>query len=34
LAALTGPGRVWLQSLTITNLAHSLIPYLSQPNAN
>ncbi|MFI1916330.1 TIGR00266 family protein [Nocardia sp. NPDC020380] len=28
LAALTGPGRVWLQSLTITNLAHALIPYL------
>lgn len=28
LAALTGPGRVWLQSLTITNLAHTLIPYL------
>lgn len=31
LAALTGPGRVWLQSLTITNLAHSLIPYLPFP---
>ncbi|MTE12426.1 TIGR00266 family protein [Nocardia aurantiaca] len=31
LAALTGPGRVWLQSLTITNLAHSLIPYLPIP---
>ncbi|MFD7844368.1 AIM24 family protein [Nocardia sp. NPDC059764] len=31
LAALTGPGRVWLQSLTIANLAHSLIPYLPFP---
>src|SRR6195256_3368960 len=29
LAALTGPGRVWLQTLPIANLAHSLQPYLS-----
>jgi uncharacterized protein (AIM24 family) len=28
LASLTGPGRVWLQTLTITNLAHALTPYL------
>ena len=28
LAALTGPGRVWLQTLPIANLAHSLQPYL------
>ncbi len=28
LAALTGPGRVWLQTLTMSNLAHSLQPYL------
>lgn len=28
LAALTGPGRVWLQTLPIANLAHSLRPYL------
>src|SRR5262249_5288250 len=28
LAALTGPGRVWLQSLTLPNLAHVLQPYL------
>jgi uncharacterized protein (TIGR00266 family) len=28
LAALTGPGRIWLQTLTISNLAHALIPYL------
>ena len=29
LAALTGPGRVWLQSLPLPNLAHALQPYLS-----
>jgi uncharacterized protein (TIGR00266 family) len=28
LARLTGPGRVWLQSMTMANLAHALIPYL------
>jgi uncharacterized protein (TIGR00266 family) len=28
LAALTGPGRVWLQSLPLANLAHALAPYL------
>lgn len=28
LAALTGPGRVWLQSLTMSNLAHAITPYL------
>jgi uncharacterized protein (AIM24 family) len=28
LAALTGPGRVWLQSLPLANLAHALRPYL------
>ena len=28
LAALTGPGRVWLQSLPLSNLAHALRPYL------
>jgi uncharacterized protein (AIM24 family) len=28
LAALTGPGRVWLQSLPLSNLAHALSPYL------
>jgi uncharacterized protein (TIGR00266 family) len=28
LAALTGPGRVWLQSLTVSNLAHAITPYL------
>jgi uncharacterized protein (AIM24 family) len=32
LAALTGPGRVWLQTLPLANLAHALQPYL--PSAN
>jgi uncharacterized protein (TIGR00266 family) len=29
LAKLTGPGRVWLQSLTLPGLAHALQPYLA-----
>ncbi len=33
LAALTGPGRVWLQSLPLPNLAHALQPYLGQQEA-
>jgi uncharacterized protein (TIGR00266 family) len=28
LVQLTGPGRVWLQSMTLPNLAHALVPYL------
>jgi uncharacterized protein (AIM24 family) len=28
LAALTGPGRVWLQTLPLSKLAHSLAPYM------
>jgi uncharacterized protein (TIGR00266 family) len=32
LAALTGPGRVWLQSLPIARLAHALIEYLPTGN--
>ena len=28
LAALTGPGKVWLQSLPLSNLAHALSPYM------
>lgn len=28
LARLTGPGTVWLQSMTLPNLAHALTPYL------
>jgi uncharacterized protein (TIGR00266 family) len=31
LAALTGPGRVWLQTLTVSNFAHALAPYLPSP---
>ena len=34
LAALTGPGRVWLQSLPISNLAHALSPYLPRESGN
>ncbi len=30
LAALTGPGRVWLQTLPLSNLAHALSPYLGR----
>jgi uncharacterized protein (AIM24 family) len=30
LVALTGPGRVWLQSLPLVNLAHALTPYLEK----
>ena len=28
-AQLTGPGKVWLQSLTVPNLAHALAPYIA-----
>ena len=31
LALLTGPGRVWLQTLPLSNLAHALEPYLPKP---
>ena len=30
LAALTGPGRVWLQTLPLANMAHALQPYLAK----
>ena len=30
LAALTGPGRVWLQSMPVANLAHAIEKYLSR----
>jgi uncharacterized protein (TIGR00266 family) len=33
LAKLTGPGRVWLQTLTMPNLAHALAPYLGGESA-
>jgi uncharacterized protein (TIGR00266 family) len=29
LVQLTGPGRIWLQTLTMPNLAHALSPYLA-----
>ena len=32
LAQLTGPGKVWLQTLPITRLAHALQPYLPSGN--
>ncbi|HEY1722502.1 MAG TPA: AIM24 family protein [Magnetospirillaceae bacterium] len=28
MAALTGPGRIWLQSMTVPNLAHAIAPYI------
>jgi uncharacterized protein (TIGR00266 family) len=31
IARLTGPGKVWLQSLTVPNLAHALRPYIGHP---
>jgi uncharacterized protein (TIGR00266 family) len=34
LVQLTGPGRIWLQTLTMPNLAHALQPYLRQSNAS
>ena len=30
IARLTGPGKIWLQSLTMPNLAHALLPYLGK----
>jgi len=27
-ARLTGPGKVWLQSMTVPNLAHAIAPYM------
>ena len=30
IARLTGPGKVWLQTLTVPNLAHALSPYLGR----
>jgi uncharacterized protein (AIM24 family) len=32
LVALTGPGRIWLQSMPLVQLAHSLSPYLASEN--
>ena len=33
MARLRGPGKVWLQTLTLTNLAHALSPYMTVPTA-
>ena len=33
LVQLTGPGRIWLQTLTMPNLAHALSPYLTSHGA-
>jgi uncharacterized protein (TIGR00266 family) len=30
IARLTGPGKIWLQTLTMPNLAHALTPYLAR----
>lgn len=33
IARLTGPGKVWLQSMSVANLAHALQPYLDPKQA-
>ena len=33
LVQLTGPGRIWLQTLTMPNLAHALMPYMGRTEA-
>jgi uncharacterized protein (TIGR00266 family) len=33
LVRLAGPGRIWLQSMTVPNLAHALAPYLTRETA-
>jgi uncharacterized protein (TIGR00266 family) len=34
IAHLTGPGKVWLQTLTMPNLAHAISPYLGRESGN
>jgi uncharacterized protein (AIM24 family) len=34
LMRLTGPGRIWLQSMTLPVLAHALAPYMPAPTAS
>jgi uncharacterized protein (TIGR00266 family) len=34
LAALSGPGRVWLQSMTMPHLAHAIAEYLPRPSSS
>jgi len=31
---LTGPGRIWLQTLTVPGLAHALVPYLPKASSS
>jgi uncharacterized protein (TIGR00266 family) len=31
---LTGPGKIWLQSMTVPGLAHAIEPYISTDNSN
>ena len=31
---ITGPGRVWLQTMQIVNVANALRPYFPQNNSN
>jgi len=33
MARLTGPGKIWLQTLTMPNLAHALLPYIGKEAA-
>lgn len=33
LATLTGPGKIWLQTMTLPNLAHALSPYMGREQA-
>ncbi|HLY57959.1 MAG TPA: AIM24 family protein [Stellaceae bacterium] len=33
IARLTGPGKIWLQSMTVPNLAHAIAPYLGGAEA-
>lgn len=33
IARLTGPGKIWLQTLTMPNLAHALLPYIGKEAA-
>ncbi len=34
LATLTGPGRIWLHSMTVSKMAHRLVEYLPKPSSS
>ena len=34
LATLTGPGRIWLHSMTVSKIAHRLVEYLPKPSSS